>query len=198
MFPVKLQPRKTDHPVTLPSFFFVCFFHSGNFSLSHKIRSFQFETQLKFRRLDNCLKMFLKICVLLCALSVAQVLGGKTKKTACTQMTPMKSFNSGKFAGRWYEIKRDSSFDQIETLEGTCTYLNFSVAAGNNLSIALSTVLQNRAIKSHAPVKISSDGQFDWSITIGPGKRRINSCFRFLTIHVVNSYTNSGLYCLGH
>lgn len=128
--------------------------------------------QTNSRSSDLKLKMFWKICVSLLVLGSASA--AKTKKATCVQVSPMKSFKASSFAGRWFEIKRDSSIDQIESLEGSCTYLNFSVATGNNLTIAFSTVLKNRAVNSQAPVKVSSNGQFDWSLNLGAGNEKTN------------------------
>lgn len=143
--------------------------------------------------------MFLKICFSLLVLSLAQVSGAKTKKATCVQPTAMKSFKASNFAGRWFEIKRDSSYDQIESLEGTCTYLNFSTSAGSNLTITFSTILQNRAVKSQAPIKVSSDGKFDWSVSIGPGKRSLDDSYSiFSIISALNSYNQTGLHYSGN
>lgn len=112
--------------------------------------------------------MFLKICILLFVVGLAS--GAKTKKAVCNQVTPMKSFNAGSFTGHWFEIKRDSSYDQIESLEGSCTYMTYTVA-GKNAFISFSTVLQNQTVKSPDLVKLPKSGQFEWSVSFGPGKK---------------------------
>lgn len=113
--------------------------------------------------------MFLKICFLFFVVVLASA--AKTKKTACVQVTPMKSFNAGSFTGHWFEIKRDSSYDQIERLEGNCTYMTYTVA-GNDAFVGFNTVLQNRTVIQDL-AKVSKAGQFDWSVSIGPSKKEL-------------------------